>query len=124
MASDLFWITSRAAGFAALILASLTVSLGLVMSLKLMRKRAPELLAAHEMLSLSALVALVVHGVTLLGDTSVRMSLAGISVPFVSGFKTFWTTTGIVAGWMLIVLALSYYARRWIGTARWRKLHR
>lgn len=24
----------------------------------------------------------------------------------------------------MIVLGLSFYARRWIGTARWRKLHR
>jgi methionine sulfoxide reductase heme-binding subunit len=124
MASDLFWITSRAAGFAALVLASLAVSLGLVMSLKLLRKRGPDLLAFHEILSLSALVALVVHGVSLLGDTFVPMSLAAISVPFVSGFKTLWTSTGIIAGWMLIVLGVSYYFRRRIGTARWRKLHR
>jgi methionine sulfoxide reductase heme-binding subunit len=124
MASDLFWITSRAAGFASLILASLAVSLGLVMSLKLLRKRGPDLLAIHEILSLSALVALVVHGVALLGDTSVRMSVADISVPFASGYQTFWTSTGIIAGWMLIVLGLSYYARRRIGTRRWRELHR
>jgi sulfoxide reductase heme-binding subunit YedZ len=124
MASDLFWITSRAAGFASLILASLAVSLGLVMSLKLMRRRGPDLLAIHEILSLSALVALVVHGVALLGDTSVRMSVADISLPFVSRYQTFWTSTGIIAGWMLIVLGVSYYARRRIGTARWRKLHR
>jgi sulfoxide reductase heme-binding subunit YedZ len=124
MASDLFWITSRAAGFASLILASLAVSLGLVMSLKLMRRRSPDLLALHEILSLSALVALVVHGAALLGDTSVRMSVAEISVPFVGRYQTFWTSTGIIAGWMLIVLGVSYYARRRIGTARWRKLHR
>ena len=37
----LFWITSRAAGFAALVLASLAVSLGLLMSAKLL-KHTPE----------------------------------------------------------------------------------
>ncbi|MEA2294994.1 MAG: hypothetical protein QOE86_2633 [Solirubrobacteraceae bacterium] len=31
---------------------------------------------------------------------------------------------GIIAGWALVVLGLSYYARRRIGAARWRKLHR
>ncbi len=46
----LFWITSRAAGIAALVLASLAVSLGLLMSTKLLRKRGPDLLATHEIL--------------------------------------------------------------------------
>ena len=31
---------------------------------------------------------------------------------------------GIVAGWSLIILGLSYYARGRIGPARWRRLHR
>ena len=33
-------------------------------------------------------------------------------------------TLGIVAGWSLILLGISYYARRTIGAKRWRKLHR
>ncbi len=31
---------------------------------------------------------------------------------------------GIIGGWSLILLGLSYYARRTIGAKRWRKLHR
>ena len=31
---------------------------------------------------------------------------------------------GIVAGWALLILGLSYYARQRIGSARWRSLHR
>jgi sulfoxide reductase heme-binding subunit YedZ len=45
-------------------------------------------------------------------------------VPFVSGYKTFWTSMGIVAGWSLIALGLSYYVRDKIGVQRWRTLHR
>ncbi len=120
----LFWITSRAAGFTALILASLAVSLGLLMSTKLLRRRGPDLFLMHEVLSLSAIVAVVVHGLALLGDHYLHPSLADIAVPFVSSYKSAWTTLGIVSGWMLIVLGLGYYARRRIGAARWRKLHR
>ncbi len=120
----LFWITSRAAGFAALILASLAVSLGLLMSTKLLRGRGADLKSAHEVLALSTIAAIVVHGVSLLGDTYLHPSLADISIPFVSGYKTVWTSFGIVAGWGLILLGLSYYARRRIGAGRWRKLHR
>jgi methionine sulfoxide reductase heme-binding subunit len=120
----LFWVTSRAAGFAALILASLAVSLGLLMSTKLLKKRGADLRVLHEILSLSVMAAIVVHAVSLLGDKFLHPSVADIAIPFVSGYKTGWTTLGIVAGWALILLGLSYYARRKIGNQRWRKLHR
>jgi sulfoxide reductase heme-binding subunit YedZ len=120
----LFWITSRAAGFAALILASLAVSLGLLMSTKLLRGRGADLAATHEVLSMSALVALLVHAVSLLGDAYLHLSVLDISIPFVSGYETFWTSLGILAGWAMIALGLSFYLRDRIGTARWRMLHR
>ena len=120
----LFWITSRAAGFAALVLASLAVSLGLLMSTKLLKGRTSELRAAHDTLALATIVAIVVHGVSLLGDQFLHPSIFDISIPFVSSYKTLWTSLGIVGGWGLIVLGLSYYGRRWVGAVRWRKLHR
>lgn len=120
----LFWITSRAAGIVSLVLASLAVSAGLVMSLRMMRARRPDLIVLHEVLSLGTLVALVVHGISLLGDRYLHPSVADISIPFVSGYKTVWTSIGIVGGWALIVLGISYYARHVIGANRWRTLHR
>ncbi len=120
----LFWITSRAAGVAALLLASVGVSLGLLMGGKLMRGRGPDLRVAHETISIATIVAIAVHGVALLGDHFLNPSLADITVPFVSGYKTVWTTIGIVAGWSTIFLGLSFYARRWIGARRWRSMHR
>jgi sulfoxide reductase heme-binding subunit YedZ len=120
----LFWITSRAAGIVALVLASLGVALGLLMATKLLRRRGPDLIALHEVLSLATIVAIVVHGVTLLGDQFLHPSIADIAIPFVSGYKTVWTSAGIIAGWGLALLGLSYYARRRIGAARWRSLHR
>jgi sulfoxide reductase heme-binding subunit YedZ len=120
----LFWITSRAAGVVALVLASLAVSLGLLMSTKLLRRRRTDLIVLHETLALSTIVAIAVHGLALLGDQYLHPSFADISIPFVSGYKTAWTSLGIFAGWSLALLGLSYYARRRIGAARWRMLHR
>jgi methionine sulfoxide reductase heme-binding subunit len=119
----LFWITSRAAGTAALVLSSVAVCVGLIMSGRRLRGRGPDLRAAHEAISLAALVAIVVHAVSLLGDNYLHPSVADISVPFASSYNTLWTTTGIVAGWATVALGLSYYARRWIGHRRWRRLH-
>jgi methionine sulfoxide reductase heme-binding subunit len=120
----LFWVTSRAAGIAALVLASLGVGFGLLMATKLLRRPKTDLLAIHEILSLTTIAAIAVHGLSLLGDSYVHSSLADITIPFVGSYKTVWTATGIIAGWSLVLLGLSYYARRHIGAARWRSLHR
>ena len=116
-----FWITSRAAGIAALLAASAAVALGLWMS---SGRKGPDVRTAHEALSLGTLVALGVHALALLGDGYLKPSLADVTIPFVSGYETLWTTTGIIAGWLLVILGLSYYVRGRIGPARWRKLHR
>jgi sulfoxide reductase heme-binding subunit YedZ len=120
----LYWITSRAAGTAALLLASASVGVGLTMSGRLSRRRGPDLRVTHEALSLAALVAIVVHAVALLGDGYLKPSLGDIAIPFVSSFERLWMTVGIISGWGLLMLGLSYYARARIGVERWRRLHR
>jgi methionine sulfoxide reductase heme-binding subunit len=120
----LFWITSRAAGTLALLFSSVGVGAGLLMGGRLLKGRGPDLRAAHEALSVATIVAIVVHAVTLLGDTYLKPSLADIAIPFASSYMTIWTSIGIVAGWMMTILGLSFYARARIGRQRWCKLHR
>jgi sulfoxide reductase heme-binding subunit YedZ len=119
-----FWITSRAAGVAALLCSSAAVGVGLSMGGRLIKGRVGDLRVLHESLSLATIVALVVHAVSLLGDSFLHPSVADITVPFASGYQRWWMAVGIVGGWMLIVLGLSYYARLRIGVQRWRRLHR
>ena len=123
-AGHLFWITSRAAGTLALLFSSVAVGAGLMMSTKLLKGRGPDLRIVHEALSLATIGAIVVHAVSLLGDGFLHPSVADIAIPFASSYKEPWMALGIVAGWALIVLGLSYYARGRIGVKRWRKLHR
>ena len=120
----LYWITSRAAGIAALLLSSISVCVGLLMGGRVLKGRGPDLRVTHEALSLATLAALAVHGLALLGDGYIKMGLGDVAVPFMASYKTFWTTTGIVAFWALALLGLSYYARTRIGPQRWRMLHR
>jgi methionine sulfoxide reductase heme-binding subunit len=119
-----FWITSRAAGTAALLTSSVSVGLGLLMGGRLLKARMADLRVAHEALSLATIAAIVVHATTLLGDGFFHPSLADITIPFASSYKQPWMTIGIVAGWMIVILGLSFYARGRIGQQRWRKLHR
>ena len=124
VAPHLYWIVSRAAGSAALLLSSVSVCVGLAMSKHLLRGRLADLRIAHEALSLATIVALLVHVLSLLGDGFLNLSAAELTVPFLSGYETLWTTVGIVAFWALLALGLSYYARAKIGVQRWRVLHR
>lgn len=120
----LYWIISRAAGSAALILSSISVSVGLLLGGRLLKRRGIDLRVTHEALSLATLAALLIHGLSLLGDGFLHPSLGDVAIPFLSSYQTVWTATGIVAFWAMLVLGLSYYARARIGVQRWRILHR
>jgi sulfoxide reductase heme-binding subunit YedZ len=120
----IFWITSRAAGGAALILASAAVALGLMVSAKRQGSNKRDLRAIHEALSLTTLAMVGLHGLALLGDAYLNPGVAGIAIPFVGFYRPIWTGLGIVAGYGLAALGLTYYLRDRIGAARWRKLHR
>ncbi|MCW3034500.1 MAG: hypothetical protein QOK19_697 [Solirubrobacteraceae bacterium] len=122
--THLFWLTSRAAGIVALILSSISVCVGLLMSGRLRRERGTDLRVMHEALSLATLAALAVHGLSLIGDGYLKLSVTDVALPLASSYKTFWTSTGIIAFWALALLGLSYYARTKIGVQRWRRLHR
>jgi sulfoxide reductase heme-binding subunit YedZ len=124
VSTHLFWITSRAAGITALLLSSIAVGLGLTMGMRLLRGRGPDLRVAHEALSLATLLAVAVHGLALLGDSYFHPSIADIAIPFASSYRTPFLAAGIIGGWMLAILGVSYYFRGRIGVQRWRKLHR
>jgi methionine sulfoxide reductase heme-binding subunit len=124
MGSQAFWITSRAAGIVALLLASAGVGVGVSMGGRFVKGRGPDLRVTHEALALATLLALVVHAASLLGDSFFHPSLATLTVPFVSAYRTPFMAAGIIAGWGMALLGLSYYLRERIGVARWKVLHR
>jgi sulfoxide reductase heme-binding subunit YedZ len=126
LASHGWWLASRASGLVAMVLVTISVALGLAMAGKVMRRPglSRKLMAVHEQTALAGLVAIGVHGVTLLGDPWLNPGLAGVSVPFAMAFKPLWTGLGIVGGYLAALLGLSFYVRRRIGARLWRKAHR
>jgi sulfoxide reductase heme-binding subunit YedZ len=107
----------------ALWLSSASVSAGLWMSTGNGRGRRSELRALHEALSLCTLAAVAVHGVSLLFDSFFHPGIAGIAVPFAGSYRPTWTGIGVVAGYGLVLLGLTYYARERLGPAGWRRAH-
>ena len=117
-----WWLSSRAAGVVAFLLIALSVLLGLAMANRLVRGKT--VVKLHEHLALAGLVAIAVHGITLLGDSWLNPGFKGLLVPFAMDYKPLFTGLGIISGYLAALLGLSFYARRRIGAKRWRNLHR
>ncbi len=123
---QVWWLAARASGVVALGLVTLSVGLGLTMGGRLTRRPGAKrtIMAVHEQAALAALVAIVVHGLTLLGDAWLKPGLSGITVPFAMGYRPLWTGLGIIGAYLAAALGLSFYLRRHIGARLWRKAHR
>lgn len=126
LATHGWWMASRASGLVAMVLITISVGLGLMMAGKVMRRPglSKKLMAIHEHTAVAGIVAIAVHGITLLGDPWLNPGVAGIAVPFTMAFKPFFTGLGIAGGYLAAMLGLSFYFRRRIGAKLWRKAHR
>jgi DMSO/TMAO reductase YedYZ heme-binding membrane subunit len=107
-----------------MLLTSASVFVGLMMSSRRQPTSKTDLRAVHEALSLTALAMVALHGASLLGDAFMHPGIPGIAVPFASSYRPLWTGIGVVAGYGLAALGLSYYVRDRLGAARWRRIHR
>ncbi len=123
---QIFWLASRALGIVAIVLLSVSVSLGLAMSGRLLRRPGlpAQLKRYHEASTLVTLALIAGHAGMLLLDGYLRPSLAAVTLPFALDYRPFWTGLGVIGGWLALILAGSFYARRWIGVKTWRWLHR
>ncbi|MTD45362.1 hypothetical protein GKE82_13965 [Conexibacter sp. W3-3-2] len=122
---QLLWITSRAAGTAAIVCASASVSLGLTMGGRLASGpgRTQTFKTVHETLAIATLVAIVVHAAALLYDPWLKPGLSGILVPFTMDYRPLFTGLGILGGFAFAAFSLAPYAKKLLGE-RWKVLHR
>ena len=121
-----WWLAARASGIVALVLITASVGLGLAMASKVVTKRGarPVMARVHEHAALAGLIAIAVHGITLLGDAWLNPGVKGVLVPFGMEYEPLFTGLGTIGGYLATILGLSFYARRRIGAKLWRKAHR
>lgn len=118
------WIVARAAGLLAFALLTLSMWLGLAMSTRILGvRRQKSLLGWHRTLVWTGLSMLVLHAGALLADPVLHFGLPAVLVPFTASWHAGAVAMGVVAGWLSLMLALSFRARRWIGQRTWRMLH-
>ena len=75
---------------------------------------------ARTLLGLGSLVG---HAVALLLDTTVEVTLPGLFVPGLVAYRPVWTSLGVGAAEVMLVVYASFSVRKRIGTRNWRRLH-
>ncbi|HEU5015071.1 MAG TPA: hypothetical protein VFT66_21290 [Roseiflexaceae bacterium] len=121
-----FWYLSRASAFVAYGLLWLSMMMGLLMTNKLARTW-PGVAAAldmHQHVSLLALLFAAFHALILLGDQYIGYTLPQLLVPFASSvYRPLAVGLGQVALYVMALISLSFYLRRWLGNRAWRAIH-
>lgn len=119
-----FWLLARASGLTAYVLLTLSVLAGLVLKSRPTTRLRPAGVAdVHKTLALSGIGALVLHAVSLVLDTTVKVSLAALVVPGLVAYRPAAVAAGVVGGWLFAVITASFWLRKRIGVRMWRRLH-
>jgi sulfoxide reductase heme-binding subunit YedZ len=120
-----FWILARASGLMAYALLTASVLAGLVLKARPFGRalRPATVTDIHRFLALLGLGALALHGTTLVLDNAVHISPAALFVPGLVPYRPVWTSCGVLAGELMLLIYASFSVRRRIGTCVWRRLH-
>ncbi len=123
--SRALWYTTRSTGVVALLLLTATVALGIAGIYRLSSSRWPRVITAglHRNLSLLAVAFVLVHVLTTVLDSYVRISLTSAFLPFTSSYRPLWLGLGAVAFDLLLAVVLTSLLRAWIGYRAWRAVH-
>jgi methionine sulfoxide reductase heme-binding subunit len=125
--SRLPWYVSRASGLTAWALILISIAWGLAMALPRVgftRRAGPAwTLALHRWLGALGLAFIAVHVGSILVDDFVHFSLAGVLVPFVSGWHPVAVAWGIVAMYLLVAVEVTSLVRKRLPPKVWRQLH-
>jgi len=120
-----YWFISRSSGVLAYLMLTLGVMWGLVQSGGILRPTIPPALALglHNFLNWASLVMALVHGLILLGDNFIKLSLADVIIPFHSPYEPLLVGLGVLGFYLMFLLGSSFYVRRTIGQKTFRVLH-
>lgn len=120
-----FWLLARSTGFTAYLLLTASGLAGLVLKSRPFGRtvKAAVVLDLHRFVTLLALGAVALHGVTLMFDRTLRMPVAGLFVPGASPYRPLAVAVGVVGAELMALIVVSFPLRRRIGQAFWRRLH-
>lgn len=119
------WDVARAGGFTAFGLLTLSVAIGLALSLRLQSGNWPRIINSelHNFLTLLALIFTSVHVLAVWVDPFTNFGWNEVFIPFASHYRSIWMALGIVAFYTGIAIGISTWLRPRIGYKLWRSLH-
>lgn len=124
MTTHLFWYLARSAGFLTYTFAWGSVVWGLLMSTRILpRADRQTLYILHRLLALGSLVFLGAHLSTLYLDPWSNFSVKDLVVPFAASYRPFWMSCGILAAYVLVVIAASSLLQSRLPRVLWRGIH-
>lgn len=119
-----FWLLARASGLTAYVMLTLSVLAGLLLKSRPFRALKPAAVTdLHRMLAMLGLGALAGHAAALVLDTTVHVGFAGLFIPGLVSYRPVWTSFGILAAELMVLVYASFSLRKRIGTRNWRRLH-
>ena len=120
-----FWILARSSGFTAYILLTAAVSFGIIVKSRPFGTRIKQVTVVdtHRTLALLGLGALVIHGSALVLDTTVRIPLQALFIPYLSPYRPFAVSLGALTAELMVIVYASFSMRKRIGIKNWRRLH-
>lgn len=120
-----FWILARASGLLAYVLLTSSVLAGLVLKARPFGTalKPAAITDLHRFLALLGLGAVSLHGLALVLDTAVSISIADLLVPGFTPYRPLATGLGVLAAELMLVVYASFSLRKRIGARNWRLLH-
>ena len=120
------WYVSRAAGTLSIVLMTVVMILGLVLSGARQRAgtRTTVIQGVHRSLALGMLTFLVVHIATAVAETYVHIDLISAFVPFTSPYRRFLVGLGTLGADILAAVIVTSVLRHRISQRVWRIVHR
>ncbi len=119
------WVSSRVTAFIAYLAIAGSVVYGLLLSTKILDAIAhrPVSFALHQDLAAVGLGLAGIHGALLGLDRTIHFSFVDLLVPFAAPYRPIAVGIGQLALYVVLLITLSFYARRRIGQRAWRTLH-
>jgi predicted ferric reductase len=120
-----WWYITRAAGLTSYMLLWLSMIWGMAISTKILSPSVDgsDSYDFHEFLSLLGLGFVLLHVIVLLFDKFLPFSVWEILIPFVDTYRPLWVGFGIIGFYLFLLVTVTFYMRRTIGSKAFRSIH-
>ena len=125
LSTKTLWYAARGTGFVTVVMLTLSLTLGILTTLRLKSKYWPRFVTAalHKNVSLLAVVFLAAHIASTVFDPVSPVHLLNAIIPFTGSYRPLWIGCGVVAVDLLAALVVTSLLRQHIGYRVWRAVH-